>query len=144
MRLCILICIHCFEERGQGLYRIKFGHYSAYSRLYFLCRPAGSPMLNLNSIHQSGGADNDEARPASTSDDVFERLRLAIVTGEIRPNTPLIEVDLAEALGVSRTPIRESLQRLAADELIVQRKRGWAVREYSPQEIQEAYEVRAA
>jgi DNA-binding GntR family transcriptional regulator len=101
-------------------------------------------MLNLNPIRQSGSADKDEARPASSSDDVFERLRLAIVTGEIRPNTPLIEVDLAEALGVSRTPIRESLQRLAADELIVQRKRGWAVREYSPQEIQEAYEVRAA
>jgi len=43
-----------------------------------------------------------------------------------------------------RTPIRESLQRLAADQLVVPRKRGWAVKEYSAQEIQESYEVRAA
>jgi DNA-binding GntR family transcriptional regulator len=80
----------------------------------------------------------------TTSDEVYEKLRLAIVTGEIRPNAPLIEVDLANALKVSRTPIRESLQRLAADQLIVPRKRGWAVREYSALEIQESYELRAA
>jgi DNA-binding GntR family transcriptional regulator len=87
-------------------------------------------------------ATADEER--FTSDEVYRRLRLAIVTGEIRPNTPLIELDLAKALNVSRTPIRESLQRLAADGLIVARKRGWAVKEFSRQEIQESYEVRAA
>ncbi|MBU6496927.1 MAG: GntR family transcriptional regulator [Rhodospirillales bacterium] len=86
----------------------------------------------------------ETARPARTSHDVYDRLRLAIVTGEIRPNAPLIEADLAGALNVSRTPIRESLQRLSADGLIVPRKRGWAVREYSREEIQESYEVRAA
>jgi DNA-binding GntR family transcriptional regulator len=36
------------------------------------------------------------------------------------------------------------MQRLAADGLVVSRRRGWAVREHSPQEIQEIYEVRAA
>ena len=86
----------------------------------------------------------DDGRTSRTSDEVYEKLRLAIVTGEIRPNAPLIEVDLANALNVSRTPIRESLQRLAADQLVVPRKRGWAVKEYSAQEIQESYEVRAA
>ena len=86
----------------------------------------------------------DDGRTSTTSDEVYEKLRLAIVTGEIRPNAPLIEVDLANALKVSRTPIRESLQRLAADQLVVPRKRGWAVKEYSAQEIQESYEVRAA
>jgi DNA-binding GntR family transcriptional regulator len=86
----------------------------------------------------------DDGRTSTTSDEVYEKLRLAIVTGEIRPNAPLIEVDLANALNVSRTPIRESLQRLAADQLVVPRKRGWAVKEYSAQEIQESYEVRAA
>ena len=86
----------------------------------------------------------DDGRTSTTSDEVYEKLRLAIVTGEIRPNAPLIELDLANALKVSRTPIRESLQRLAADQLVVPRKRGWAVKEYSAQEIQESYEVRAA
>src|SRR5699024_7509254 len=42
------------------------------------------------------------------------------------------------------TPVREGLQRLSADGLLVRRKRGWAVREFTPVEIRENYEVRAA
>ena len=80
---------------------------------------------------------------ASRSNEVYEWLRVAIVTGEMRPNEPLIEADLAERLAVSRTPIREGLQRLADGGLIVARKRGWAVREYTPQEVIENSEVRA-
>jgi DNA-binding GntR family transcriptional regulator len=76
--------------------------------------------------------------------EVYEEIRRAIVEGKIRPNERLIEADLAERLDVSRTPVRESMQRLAADGLVVSRRRGWAVREHSPQEIQEIYEVRAA
>jgi DNA-binding GntR family transcriptional regulator len=76
--------------------------------------------------------------------EVYQRLRSAILLGELRPNEPLIETDLAEHLGVSRTPIRESVQRLAADGLIVARRRGWAVREQSATEIRHIYEVRAA
>jgi DNA-binding GntR family transcriptional regulator len=77
------------------------------------------------------------------SNEVYEWLRVAIVTGEMRPNEHLIEADLAERLAVSRTPIRECLQRLADGGLIVPRKRGWAVREYTPQEVIENSEVRA-
>jgi DNA-binding GntR family transcriptional regulator len=99
-------------------------------------------MISISSIETNDNAG--EGRGGTTSEEVYEKLRLAIVTGEIRPNAPLIEVDLANTLKVSRTPIRESLQRLGADELIVPRKRGWAVREYSALEIQESYEVRAA
>lgn len=76
--------------------------------------------------------------------EVYEELRSAIVEGRIRPNERLIEVELAERLDVSRTPIRESMQRLAADGLVISRRRGWVVREHSPQEIQDIYEVRAA
>lgn len=76
---------------------------------------------------------------------VYEQLRRAIVEGAIRPNERLIEIELAEQLDVSRTPIRESLQRLAADGLIESRPRGgWVVREHSPDEIREIFEVRAA
>lgn len=80
---------------------------------------------------------------ATRASDVYERLREAIVTGQIRPNEPLIEADLAAELAVSRTPVRESLQRLFADGLIVARKRGWAVRAYGIDEIRENYELRA-
>lgn len=85
-----------------------------------------------------------ERRNEGASVEVYNRLRRAIVEGEVRPNEPLIEADLAKMLNVSRTPIRESLQRLAADQLIMPRKRGWAVREYTAEEIRERSEVRAA
>ncbi len=57
--------------------------------------------------------------PQRRSGEVFDRVRQAIIAGELRPNEPLIEADIAERLGVSRTPVRESLQRLAAAGLIV-------------------------
>lgn len=92
--------------------------------------------------------DGPDTRPteatASRSAEVYEQLRRAIVEGRIRPNERLIETELAERLSVSRTPIRESIQRLAADGLVESRRRGWVVREHSAQEIQEIYEVRAA
>ncbi|MFT4115230.1 GntR family transcriptional regulator [Bradyrhizobium sp.] len=109
----------------------------------------------MNQISQDGrrsetGPDDAPASRAEAlnlehrSQEVYERLRTMIVTGEIRPNEPLIEADLAAKIGVSRTPIRESLQRLAADRLIVPRKRGWSVREYTAAEIQQSCEVRMA
>jgi DNA-binding GntR family transcriptional regulator len=74
---------------------------------------------------------------------IDEQLIGAIANGDIRPNEPLIEVDLASRFGVSRTLVRESLQRLSVDDLIVRRKRGWAVREHNSEEIRASYEVRA-
>jgi DNA-binding GntR family transcriptional regulator len=82
--------------------------------------------------------------PGARPREIYERIRSSIMRGELRPNEPLIEADLAEQLGVSRTPIREGLQRLATDGLIVARRRGWAVREHSEAEIRQIYEVRAA
>jgi DNA-binding GntR family transcriptional regulator len=81
---------------------------------------------------------------ASTSDSVYERLREAIVTGRARPNERLIEVELAEKLAVSRTPIRESLQRLATEGLVASQRHGWVVREHRGDQIREIYEARAA
>lgn len=78
------------------------------------------------------------------SEDLYERLRNAIIVGELRPNEPLIETTLAERLGVSRTPVRESLQRLSAMGLVVPRRRGWAVREFAAAHVMQAAEVRAA
>jgi len=78
------------------------------------------------------------------SDNVYERLREAIVTGRARPNERLIEAELADRLQVSRTPIRESLQRLAAEGLVASRRRGWVVLEHTSAEIREIYETRAA
>lgn len=75
---------------------------------------------------------------------IYERLRAEIVHGRIRPNERLVEADLADRMKVSRTPVRESLQRLAADGLVVSRRRGWVVYEHSADEVREIYEARSA
>ncbi len=86
----------------------------------------------------------DARTGSSLSEDVYWQLRREIVRGELRPNQPLAEIDIAERLNVSRTPVRESMQRLAADGLVISRRRRWLVYEHSKQEIQEIYEVRLA
>ena len=93
----------------------------------------------------SGQLEQPVATPGlNRSAEVYEDLRRGIVEGRIRPNERLIEAEIAERLAVSRTPVRESMQRLAADGLVLSRRRGWVVREHSPQEVQDIYEVRAA
>ena len=52
-------------------------------------------------------------------DDVYRRLRDAIVDGTFAPDEQLRDAELAEWLGVSRTPIREALLRLAHGGLVV-------------------------
>ena len=52
-------------------------------------------------------------------DDVYRRLRDAIVEGTFTPGEQLKDGELAEWLGVSRTPVREALLRLASSGLVV-------------------------
>ena len=80
----------------------------------------------------------------SLAHETFLKLRDDIVAGRIRPNERLIAGDLAEDMQISRTPVREALQLLEAEDLIVGMKRGYVVREHSRDEIVEIYEVRAA
>jgi DNA-binding GntR family transcriptional regulator len=62
--------------------------------------------------------------------------------GTFPPGTPLVEVQLAAWCGVSRTPVREALTRLEQDGLVEKGERGCVVRERSPEEIFDIYEVR--
>jgi DNA-binding GntR family transcriptional regulator len=86
----------------------------------------------------------DDKGTALRSDDVYNRLREDLITGKVRPNERLIEVELADKLQVSRTPVREALKRLAAEGLVLSRRRGWVAREHTGEEIREIYEARAA
>ncbi len=81
---------------------------------------------------------------ASLADAVYWDVRQDIVHGVLRPNQALVEAEIAERLQVSRTPVRESIQRLAADGLVHSQRRRWIVYEHSIPEIKEIYEVRAA
>ena len=50
---------------------------------------------------------------------VFNTLRQAILKGELKPGERLMEIALAEKLGVSRTPIREAMRKLELEGLVV-------------------------
>ncbi|GAC1327112.1 MAG: GntR family transcriptional regulator [Beijerinckiaceae bacterium] len=71
-----------------------------------------------------------------------ERLHCLIIRGELAPGVPLVESDLAEALGVSRTPLREALKLLAAEGLIELRpNRSARVRPMRASEISDLFEA---
>jgi len=65
--------------------------------------------------------------PLSARETVYSFLRQQITTGAYRGGIRLVEEQLAEELGVSRTPVREALQRLASDGLVSRVRRGHLV-----------------
>ncbi len=73
---------------------------------------------------------------------IVELLRERIISGYLRPGTPLVERELAEQLGVSRIPVREALMQLEAEGLVVGKPNGRCVIELTERDIQELYEVR--
>jgi DNA-binding GntR family transcriptional regulator len=81
--------------------------------------------------------------PGMLSEDVYRVLREAIVAGRIPVHTHLSQIPLGSALGVSRTPIRDALLRLAQDGLIRSAGgRGYVVEPLETTEVAEIYEVR--
>jgi len=89
-----------------------------------------------------GGGARDRRTWVRARDQVYQEIRSRILHGTLRPNERLIEVIIAEQLGTSRTPVREALQRLAAEGLIVGGRQGWTVKEFMVREIREIFEVR--
>jgi DNA-binding GntR family transcriptional regulator len=73
---------------------------------------------------------------------LYERLRAAILNGEYRPGAALAETVVAEAYGVSRTPVREALRRLEQDGILQRNGRQLTVHATTPQEVLEIYECR--
>lgn len=79
------------------------------------------------------------------SDRVYERVREDILDWRLEPGTVLGEVEQAERLGVSRTPVREALARLLADGLVEsQGARGLVVSAAGVEDVEALFEVREA
>lgn len=77
-------------------------------------------------------------------DVVFENLREAIVEGKLNPGQRLMEVQLAEQLGVSRTPVREAIRKLELEGLVVMLPRkGAYVANMSLKDIIDVLEIRS-
>ncbi|MHB8747569.1 MAG: GntR family transcriptional regulator [Aggregatilineales bacterium] len=70
-------------------------------------------------------------------------LRQAIKDGDLPPGTHLIEQKIAEQLGISRMPVREAVQQLISEGLVIKEpRRGAYVHPFAPQELEEVYSIR--
>ena len=78
-------------------------------------------------------------------DVVFNTLRQAILRGELKPGERLMEIQLANKLGVSRTPIREAIRKLELEGLVLMiPRKGAEVAEITEKNMRDVLEVRKA
>jgi DNA-binding GntR family transcriptional regulator len=86
----------------------------------------------------------DLIQPNSVADLAYERIRGLVLSGELAPGTRLGQVELAERFGISRTPVRESLRRLAGEGLVdFHSNRGFRVADLGLDAVLRRLEVRA-
>jgi DNA-binding GntR family transcriptional regulator len=78
-------------------------------------------------------------------DVVFDTLKDAILKGKLEPKERLMEIQLAEQLGVSRTPVREAIRKLELEGLVImEARKGAYVSDISYEDIIDTLEVREA
>ena len=82
------------------------------------------------------------AKAMSLREQVYENLRERIQTGQLTFEDRLVDVDIANQFGVSRMPVREALMQLVHDGMIESTSRGFVLRRYSDEEIEEIFEIR--
>lgn len=79
------------------------------------------------------------------TDAVYRSLKKAIAEGQLAAHTKLAQIPIATQLGISRTPVRDALQRLAQEGLVrTVSYRGFTVNEFSAREVLDVYAVRLA
>ncbi|MGV9798213.1 GntR family transcriptional regulator [Mycobacterium sp. NPDC003449] len=84
-----------------------------------------------------------DAEQVSLTDRVYDELMRAVREGELRPGTMHSVVEISGRLGVSRTPVREALLRMAGNGMVrFERSRGVRILEVSTQDIEEIYSLR--
>jgi len=78
-------------------------------------------------------------------DIVFEALREGILSGELKPGERLMEVQLAEEMGVSRTPVREAIRKLELEGLVVMiPRKGAYVSGLTLKDVADVFEIRGS
>src|SRR5262249_27549882 len=82
---------------------------------------------------------------SSLSDQVYEHLRVAIITAALPPGQKLIELEIAAQMGTSQAPVREALQRLEREGLVERQARSATfVSSISTNEMFELFSVRSS
>jgi DNA-binding GntR family transcriptional regulator len=101
---------------------------------------------NGRSRSAAGVLARDDPRRATSSlaDQAYDELRNQIVRARFAKGTVLREAEIARQLGMSRTPVREALGRLQAEDLVAPTRRGgYVVVELTEDELRDIYAVRA-
>ena len=94
-------------------------------------------------MNEFGRENENEYLPLR--DVVFNTLRQSILTGELKPGERLMEIHLADKLGVSRTPIREAIRKLELEGLVTMiPRRGAEVAQITEKSLRDVLEVRRA
>ncbi len=97
------------------------------------------------SSRRAAAADSVRPTASNRREHAYGQLKADIVEGRLAPGAPLTEIDLATRLGVSRTPVREALQRLAVEGLVSWVPgRGASVSALSVPDIVELFQLREA
>lgn len=82
--------------------------------------------------------------PPRSADRVYEQVKAMVCTYRLSPGERINEVDLARRLGVSRTPLREALNRLASEGFLVATlNKGYRLKTLAPADVLHLYEFRA-
>ncbi|WP_028309291.1 GntR family transcriptional regulator [Desulfitibacter alkalitolerans] len=82
-------------------------------------------------------------RKSFHSERIYNEIKSQIISGVLKPREKIFEQDLAEQLEVSRTPIRESINRLLAEGLLIKDFAGTVVKDINLSHMMEVYELRA-
>ncbi len=86
---------------------------------------------------------NKPVRSMTVSEQVYNKIKSAILNGELTPGERIVQEDLTEQLRVSRTPVREALQRLKSEGLVtIKPFYGAMVFQVSIKELSEIYDIR--
>lgn len=92
----------------------------------------------------SNPTSNGLQDPNGAADAAYRHIRRAIITGELAPGEILKEAGLAETIGVSRTPVREALNRLGSEGLVeLERYRRSRVAQFSSADAREIFTLRS-
>ena len=124
---------------GDGGRRVL---YKPVSCVYSIQSSANVPLVLCSGDTSLVTSLNPVERPLALGDQVYRTLRAHLRNGKILPGYPLQEVQLADRLGVSRTPVREALTRLASEGLVSSDGRSFSVPALTLQIVDDIYEVR--
>ncbi|GEM_PF-4375365 len=128
----------------SGLFGVAFFFYKMYTflRRIVLCGQTVKFLFEIKVTDVSIGKLFEEERKKTNTIEkaVFLALRKAILSGYLFPGEKLLENELAEKIGISRTPIRAAILRLEKEQLVITTpQKGATVIKLSPVQVEEGY-----